>query len=79
MNARDRGGPIGDRVVNRTADLLGREPLDLEPLAAAVDPRLLRTFALSDAVLPESELHFRYCGCEVRVGGRGEVEVERVE
>lgn len=71
------GPPIGDRVVNRTADELGRDPLELQPLATVIDPALLGKFAASDAVLPESELQFRYCDCQVRVHGTGEVELDQ--
>lgn len=71
--------PIGDRVVERTADLLDRDALELEPLGAVIDPALLREFAASDAVRPESELVFQYCDCEVRISGAGDVDLERVE
>ena len=67
---------ILDAVVTRTADQLGIDKFELEPLATAVEPEMLSAFATSDAVTADSEIRFRYHGCTVRLTGTGEVFVE---
>lgn len=64
-------------LVERAAARCGADPLELEPLATVIDPELVTAFATSDSVRPGSELRFEYAGCEVRVGGTGELIVQR--
>ena len=64
-----------DSVVARIADELDVDALDLEPLASVIDPEMVSCFMTSDAVLPDSELRFRYEGREVHIAGDGTVTI----
>lgn len=75
MSAKD--DVVIDRVVARIADELDADALDLEPLAAVIDPDLISGFLTADAVLPESRLRFRYEGRVIEISGDGTVSVER--
>lgn len=66
-----------DRVVARIADELDVDALDLEPLGSVIDPETISGFMTSEAVLPESELRFRYEGREVHIAGDGTVTIDR--
>jgi hypothetical protein len=65
-----------DRVVARIAEELDVDTLGLDPLADVVDPEMVGAFVEADGVLPESEIRFRYEGCDVLVAGDGAVSVE---
>lgn len=41
-----------------------------------IDPDVLEAFVATDAVLPDSELRFRYEGCTVEVTGDGDISVD---
>ena len=75
MSAQD--DVVIDRVVARIAEELDADALDLEPLATVIDPDLISGFLTADAVLPDSQLRFRYEGREIRISGDGAVSVER--
>ena len=62
-------------IVVRTADRVGVEPMELEPLATTIDPDLVTSFASSEATERDSQLQFRYSGCDVRITGSGDVSV----
>lgn len=68
-----------DTIVRRTADRIGADPVDLEPLASVIDPALVAGFATSDAVATESELRFQFNGCAVRLEGTGTIVVRELD
>lgn len=69
------GESIGTAVVSAVADAKGVDPLELEPLYDVVDADAI------DAIFSETdgssslELRFTMAGCEVVVGGAGDVSV----
>lgn len=69
-----------DEVVRTVVEMVAARsdvsPLELEPLASVIDPSLVARFATSEAVLPGSELRFRYADHEVRIHGDGTMVVE---
>ena len=60
--------PVSMRVVNAIADTLECDPIDVEPLAASIDPE-----ALDDVVRSgeSTTVSFNHAGCTVRIVGRG--------
>lgn len=63
-------------VVERVADCLNADPLNLKPLSRVIDPDVLDAFANAGAVDPDSELRFRYLGCDVVVYGDGRIRLD---
>lgn len=62
-------------VVERVANHLGADPLNLEPLSSVIDPDVLDAFSNAGAVDPNSELRFRYLECDIVVYGDGRVHL----
>ena len=62
-----------ERVVDAVAAETGRDPLDLPPLAAAVDPDAVNALASGDT---RAVVSFPYAGRHVLVDGTGAVSVE---
>lgn len=73
-----RRHPI-EAIVTRVADQHGVGPLELDPVASAVDPDLVCTFTSSEAVPAGAELQFVYSGCTVGITGDGAVTVGECE
>lgn len=64
-------------VVERVADRLDADPLNLKPLSRVIDPDVLDAFTNAGAVDPESELRFRYLGCDIVVYGDGRIRLDK--
>lgn len=79
VSSNGRDSDVLKSVVTAVADCRGVDPLELEPLADAIDPALLTGYATSEAVLPGSELRFGFAGCLVRITGDGDVVVRGPE
>lgn len=61
-------------VVQAVAETKDVSPLDLEPLANALDPSVLEKIVADDGA--RRRVEFEYAGCEVLVTGDGEVSVD---
>ena len=55
------------RVVNAIARTLGCDPIDVEPLAASIDPEALDEIVASG---DSTTVSFDHAGCKVRVVGQ---------
>lgn len=62
-------------VVERVADCLDADPLNIEPLSNVIDPDVLDAFADAGAVGADSELRFHYLGCDIVVYGDGRISL----
>jgi hypothetical protein len=66
---------VGVRIVREVAAVLGRDPMDLDPLSELVDLDALSALAATGT----ADVSFEYEGLRVFVRRDGAVEVERVE
>lgn len=72
------GERVTEAIVRAVADVTGRDPMDLQPLATAIDPDAVEAlFPQSPGGDPRS-LTFHYAGCRVTVD-REAVTVEPVQ
>ncbi|WP_323675378.1 HalOD1 output domain-containing protein [Halorubellus sp. PRR65] len=69
----ERTTPVVERVVDAVAAETERDPLDLPPLAAAVDPDALNALTTEDT---RAVVSFPYAGQRVMVDAAGAVTVE---
>lgn len=70
----------GDRkivreIVERVAENVEGDALNIAPLGTVIDPQLLVTFVGADAVGAEVSLRFEYERCGVTVYGDGRVSI----
>ena len=73
---------ICESVVEAVADAKGLSPLDLEPLAAVIDPDALESLVASMDSLPgetPGAIEFAFNGVAVTVGEAGDVSVAPLE
>lgn len=73
-----RGATPSEAVINAVASLTGDDPLEMDPLAATIDPDALNgLFRDDDAGDGAPEVTFVFHGCEVLVRGDGSVLARR--
>lgn len=73
-----QAGPVSERVVSTVAELIGSEPLALEPLYETVDPDALNTLfepGPDHSDRASRRVEFSYHGCTVVVSADGAVQV----
>lgn len=72
-----REGEISQTVITSVAEARGVDPLELEPLYAAIDPDALNKLFQPSLGAPNSSLNlqFTFAGCDVEIRGDGEVLV----
>lgn len=72
---RTTGDQVAEAVVEATAEATGTDPLEMEPLYAAVDPDALESLVGGPPDGANAMVTFDYEGCRVTVHRGGRVEV----